>query len=67
MKPEPRWIYARRDLAEPCDGAGCQSFILRGDWYYRATNGFRFCARCATGMYWTTSGTTYAAGAPPRH
>lgn len=67
MKLEPKWIKARSDLWNPCDGGGCQRPILRGHWYYRAGQGFRLCEKCAAGSTWTEGGgVPVVIGHPPR-
>ena len=45
---EGRWILNRGALRNPCEGAGCKRWILKGEWYWRESEpfGLHFCRDC---------------------
>ncbi len=47
FKDCPRWIKCRGLLRDPCDVAGCQAFVLKGEWYVRHPFLGVVCQRCA--------------------
>jgi hypothetical protein len=63
---ESKWIKARFDLRNPCDGGGCQAWIYRGDWYYRDGINFHLCEGCASGATLTQGGVVVEIGYPPK-
>lgn len=46
MFAEGRWLLNRGALRNPCEGAGCKRWILKGEHYWRDASGDHFCREC---------------------
>lgn len=59
------WLKSRTGLRGPCDGGGCQAWVLKGEWYWREGEFFRLCKHCASGSTVTTNGHSRVIPPPP--